>query len=159
MGLLHRTAALAAGTITAVLVSGTALVAPSAAGSDDPPVAEESIAKAPSRLVAKTGNHSSNVYDFFALGTLNRRGKHYPGKLVVLQAKVDGRWERVDSARTNVAGTVTWYFKPSSLRWRMKFGGDPSTRGDRTSPFGFGGGKLSGAQSGVDPASLVSRAG
>ena len=148
-----------AGVAVALLVGGSAFLAPavSAEGSSSEDSAR-SLAKKPSRITTKTGIYSSNDYDFYALGTLYRDGKKYPGKRVVLQAKVEGDWKRIDVAQTTVYGTVRWYFKPSSLRWRLKFGGDKSTHGDRSSTFGFGSGRIAGPDRDADPAELVTLA-
>ena len=155
--LLRRSAVLVAGLVAALLVGTPALAAPSAVAGEDP--ARHSVAKKPSRLVAKTGAYSGGDYSYYALGTLFRDGSKYAGRRVALQARVSGKWKVVDRDRTSVYGTVKWYFKPSSIRWRLRFAGDDGTYSTRSDVFRFGSGRMVPQQdAAVDPTQLVTPA-
>lgn len=93
------------------------------------------------------------AYKWAVPGTLRRSGNRYKGARVWVQAKIEGYWWDIDSARTNQRGRFGWRYKPNPYRWRYVFKGDTKTKRAVSKPFSTkGSGRGAGLPAGRFPA-------
>jgi hypothetical protein len=78
----------------------------------------------------KSGKHA-----YLAAGRLTRAGHAYKGKPVEIQARIQGTWMKIDTARTARKGLFGWWIQPNRFTWRFAFRGDATTRADVSRAF------------------------